>query len=127
MFTKKFFRTRTVVAALAILLLMITAYAYAAANTVPETGAGDGAEAISGYTITNVQYTLGADPTQISAVTFNIAPTAGASPVREVKVQLVSGGTWFECDESGAPSVTCTITGGVAVLSADNFRVVAVQ
>jgi hypothetical protein len=126
MITKKLLRTRTLVAVLAVLLLMITAYAYAAANDVPETGAGDGAETISGYTITGVQYTLGADPSQISAVSFNIAPTAGADAVRDVRVQLVGGGAWFNCDESGAPAVTCAIT-GVAVADADNFRVVAVQ
>jgi hypothetical protein len=126
MIFKKVFRGRTLISIIAVIILMIAAYAYAAANSVPETGAGDGSEAISGYTITNVHYTLGADPSQISAVTFNISPTAGAGPVREVQVQLVSGGTWFACDESAVPAISCSIT-GVTVLSANQFRVVAVQ
>ncbi len=126
MIAKKILRPRTLVAILAVLLIMITAYAYAAANVVPETGAGDGSNTISGYTITNVQYSLDAvDPTLIYDVSFDINPTAGASPVREVKVQLVTGGTWFDCTEAGT-SATCSIT-GVTVLAANQFRVVAVQ
>ena len=123
---KKIFRPRTIISIIAVLLLMIVAYAYAAANDVPVTGAGDGQAAVSGYEVTNVTYTLAANPAEIAAVNFNIAPTAGASPVREVQVQLVNGGTWFACDESAAPVVSCAIT-GVTVLAADNFRVVAVQ
>ena len=127
MFIQKFFRTRNIVALLLVILLMVAAYAYAAANVVPESGAGDGSEAISGYTVTAVTYALDvSDPSQISSVSFNIAPTAGASAVTEVQVQLVCGGTWFACDESGAPAVTCSIT-GVTALSANQFRVVAVQ
>lgn len=126
--TKKLFRTRTVVAALVILLLMITAYAYAAANTVPETGAGDGQNAISGYTITNVHYSLDStDPSLISQVSFDINPTDGADDVSEVKVQLEAGGDWFDCVEASAPAVTCDVNGGVTAFEADNFRVVAVQ
>ena len=127
MFIKKFLRTRTIIALFLIMLLIVAASAYAAANVVPESGAGDGSAAVSGYTVTAVSYSLdGSDPSLISAVSFNITPTSGASPVSEVQVQLVSNGTWFACDESGAPAVTCTIT-GVTVVSANQFRVVAVQ
>lgn len=123
---QQIFRKRNIVSIVLIMIIMIVSYAFAAANTVPETGAGDGAETISGYTITGVQYTLAADPSQLASVTFNIAPTAGASQVTEVQVQVVNGGAWFACDESLAPSVTCAIT-GVSVSSANQFRVVAVQ
>ena len=127
MYIQKFFRTRTLIALLLVIILMVTVYAFAAANVVPESGAGDGENDISGYTVTNVSYSLnGSDPSQIASVSFTITPTAGAGAVKEVQVQLVESGTWFACDESGAPAVTCAIT-GVAVLSADQFRVVAVQ
>ena len=126
MITKKLLRPRTLIAVLVVLLVMIAAYAYAAANVVPETGAGDGENAISGYTITNVQYTLDpTNPTLISAVSFTIDPTAGADPVREVKVKLVDTGAWFDCTAAGN-SATCAIT-GVTVVAANQFRVVAVQ
>ena len=126
MIAKKILRPRTLVAILAVLLIMIAAYAYAAANEVPETGAGDGSNTISGYTITNVQYSLDdADPSLISAVSFDINPTDNASPVREIKVQLVTGGDWFDCTEAGT-SATCTNI-GVSVFTANQFRVVAVQ
>lgn len=123
---QQIFRKRNIVSIVLIVIIMIISYAFAAANSVPETGAGDGAETISGYTITNVKYSLAADPSMLAGVTFNIAPTAGASQVTEVQVQVVDGGSWFACDESAAPVVTCTIT-GVSVSSADQFRVVAVQ
>ncbi len=126
MIAKKILRPRTLIAVLAVLVIMIAAYAYAAANVVPETGAGDGTGTISGYTVTNVQYTLNpANPTEISSVAFLITPTAGAGPVRDVRVQLVNGGAWFTCTPAGN-SATCTIT-GVTALAADQFRVVAVQ
>ncbi len=128
MFIQKFVRTRSIVAIILVIVLMVAAYAYAAQNVVPVSGAGDGDEDISGYTVSLVTYTLdAADPSLIDAVSFNIAPTAGASPAREVQVKLVdTSTTWFACDESGAPAVTCDIT-GVTVISANQFRVVAVQ
>ncbi len=127
MFIQKFFRPRNIVAIVLVLLLMVVAYAYAAANIVPATGAGDGANTISGYDVSAVTYALDAtDPGLISGVSFTIMPTAGAGAVREVKVQLVNGGAWFDCNEAGAPAITCAVT-GVTVLSADQFRVVAVQ
>src|SRR3972149_9089521 len=106
MFFKKFLRPRIIIALFLIMLLIGAASAYAAANVVPESGAGDGSAAVSGYTVTAVSYSLdGSDPSLVTAVSFNITPTSGASPVSEVQVQLVSNGTWFACDESGAPAV----------------------
>lgn len=126
MIAKKLLRPRTMIAVAAVLVIMIAAYAYAAANVVPETGAGDGANVISGYTINNVHYTLdGTDPSLIASVSFDINPTTGAGPVSSVRVRLVSTGGWFPCGVIGT-TATCSIT-GVSVLAADQFRVVAVQ
>ena len=104
------------------LIITVATFAFAASNTLPATtNAGDGDETISGYTITNVDYVLNAtDPSQIATVTFDIAPTNADS----VSIQLVSGGSWYSCTNTTG-SVSCTITGGVAALSADNLRVVA--
>ncbi len=127
MIAKRLLRPRTVIAVLAVLLIMIAAYAYAAANEVPETGAGDGSDIISGYTVTNVHYTLdNANPANISSVSFNIDPSAGAGPVGDVRVQLVTAGSWFNCNVTGGNQATCTIS-GVTALAADQFRVVAVE
>jgi hypothetical protein len=51
------FRLLAVVAVMAV--LATGAYAFTAANTVPETNAGFGGAAISGYAVSDVHYTLG--------------------------------------------------------------------
>ena len=43
-----------------IAIISVAAYAFAAANTVPATKAGDGLGVVSGYTVTSVAYTLNA-------------------------------------------------------------------
>ena len=115
-------------AVLALVLIMAaSAYAFAAANIVPESGAGDGNNPISGYTVTNVIYTLGATPTSIDSVKFNIAPTASASAPTTVKAKLVSsGGSWFDCALVSGTQWSCPVT-GVTALAANDLQVVAAQ
>jgi hypothetical protein len=110
------------------LVLSATAYGFAAANTVPESGAGDGQNTISGYDITNVTYTLNSTtPSNLATVAFDIAPTAGASAPSTVKVKLVSASsTWFACSNTATTNWSCTIT-GVTATQADELRVVAAQ
>ncbi len=130
MFTKKLLRPRTLVAVGVVLVLMISAYAFAAANTVPVTGAGDGENPISGYTITAVDYTLGNPPTTIVGVNFNIVPdSVGASTAPEIQVQIDASGGWFACTIAAPPAAICDTSagGGVNVTDADIFRVVAAQ
>ena len=74
------------------------AYAFTASNTVPGTQVGAGSGTISGYTATNVQYTLDpTTPTNVNAVAFTIAPTTTSA----VKVQLASGGFLVLVHEHG--------------------------
>jgi hypothetical protein len=115
-------------AVLALVLIMgATAYAFAAANTVPASGAGDGHSVISGYTVTNVTYTLNATtPTNIDSVKFNIAPTGSASAPTTVKAKLVTAGSWFGCTIVSGTQWSCTTT-GVTALAADNLQIVAAQ
>ena len=110
------YRTTTVV--LLALILSAVAFGFAAANSVPESGAGDGSGAISGYTITNIQYTLdGTDPSTVSAVSFDINATAGASAAAAVEVQLDA--TWANsCSNTSGVSWTCTFTGTLPDVSA---------
>lgn len=118
--------------AILVLALMIGAisYSFAAANIVPESGAGDGSETISGYTVTNVKYTLNStNPANIDAVTFDLAPTAGADAPTTVKVKLVStGSTYYSCTAGTSPSWNCnTTTPAVTTLAANELRVIAAQ
>ncbi len=110
--------------------LAVATYAFTAANTVATSKAGDGAGAVSGYTMDEVDYTLNAaNPQTIDTVTTDVNGTVTAGST--AKAQLDStGGTWYTCaigaaDSGGAGEtrLTCTTT-GQTVVDADSFRVV---
>ena len=109
-----------------VLILAAAVYAFAAANTVPESGAGDGNGTISGYTIATIRYGLNATtPTNIDTVSFTITPTGGASAPTTVVVQLNGAGSWYTC-ALAAGTWSCPLT-GQTVLAATSLRVVAAQ
>jgi hypothetical protein len=118
--------SRFLPALMLVLILAAAAFAFAAANVVPVTGAGDGANTISGYTVGAIHYNLAAaDPTTISSVQFTLTPiTLGAGVPADVQVQINGGGSWYTCSLA-APTWTCPL--GISVLSATNLRVVAAQ
>jgi hypothetical protein len=97
------------------------ATAFAASNTVPTSAAGDGAGAVSGYTVTNLQYNLNAaNPANIDSVTFTL--NASASTVR---IKLVAAGsTYYNCTNTSGNNWSCTTT-GATVAPADELRVIA--
>ena len=67
-------RPRILVAFALALILSASAYGFAAANTFADgpSGAGDGNQAISGYAISNVAYTMDAStPSNITSVAFS--------------------------------------------------------
>jgi hypothetical protein len=91
---------------------------------VPGSKAGKGEGAISGYTVSAVAYTLSAsNPANIDSVAFTLSSSATT-----VKAKLVqASSTYTSCAVSGGTSVTCDFSPDVAVLSADELSVVAVQ
>lgn len=115
---------RFALAALIAGVVASSAYAFTATNTVPASNAGSGSGAISGYTATNVSYTLNAsNPQNIDAVTFTISPTTTAT----VKVQLAAAGSWYSCTNT-AGSVSCATTSPQATAAAaTQLTVVASQ
>jgi hypothetical protein len=101
------------------------ATAYAASNTVPASAAGDGAGAISGYTISAIHYNLNAaNPGNIDSVTFTTDTTVSVGAT--VKIKLVNAGsTWYTCTGQGSTSMSCITTSPQAtVVSADSLRVI---
>ena len=94
-----------------------------AANSVPATKAGDGSNTISGYAVTGVHYTLNStDPSKIDQVAFTVdsAPGVGST----LKAQLVAGGSWYSCSNTGT-AVTCATTSPQATVApSDALRVV---
>ena len=97
------------------------AYAYTAANTVPETRAGDGAGTVSGYTVSAVDYVLAADPTLVDRVTFTL--DAAASTVK-AKLEAAST-TYTDCSNVSANDWQCDFTVDVPVRTADELTVIA--
>lgn len=128
MFIASILRPRTIVAVALALIMGSVAYGFAASNTVPDTNAGDGTSTVSGYTVTNVTYLLEtADPTMLDTVTFTLTPDNGGVTAGTVKVQLVSGGTWYDADNGGAGDVWTVdpTAGSLTVTSVDTLHIVA--
>jgi len=100
------------------------AYAFTASNTVPGSSAGAGSGAISGYTVSNIAYTLGSTPTDLASVAFTLDKTAGT-----VKAQVQTGGSWYSCTNGGSGNNwSCDTTSPQATVQpADQLTVVATQ
>jgi hypothetical protein len=109
------------------LILAASVYGFAAANTVPDTYAGDGNGTISGYTISNVAYgleTSDTDPTDIDQVSFDLGSGMTATGVY---VSFDGGTNWVDCS-AGVSGSTVTCTGlSINVLGASNLRIIAVE
>lgn len=89
-------------------IVAAAAFAFTAANTVPDSKAGEGTGTITGYVVDSVHYTLNAaDPSKVDSVAFNLdaAPVAGGV----VRARLVAAGTWYNCTNVGV-AVTCVTT-----------------
>jgi hypothetical protein len=117
-------RRALLIAAAAALVLSIGGYAFTASNTVPNASLGQGANTISGYTVSSVAYNLNAStPSNVDSVSFTIAPTTATS----VKIQLAPAGTWYSCTNT-AGSVSCATTSPQATaVAATALNVVASQ
>jgi len=111
---------------LVVLILALSGftYAYAAANIVPATSAGDGAGAVTGYTITDVLYNLNpANPENIDSVTFTLSADADFVTIRLVAAST----TWYTCTIATLTSVTCPtlLPTQATVLLVDTLQVIA--
>jgi hypothetical protein len=116
------------VAVLVLVLVLATAtYAFAAANTVPNSLAGDGSGTISGFTISNIHYTLnGANPAgDVSTVSFTLSPAVPAGGAVYVKFNV---GAAVACTLNVAgDTATCTPPAGATPLAITSLQVIAAQ
>jgi hypothetical protein len=120
----RFIRRLAAVTTLAGVLVAGT-YAYTAANTVPDSQAGDGSGAVTGFTVTAVHYNLNATNLQnVDSVTFTLDSTpAGGSTIKA----QVEPSNWYSCTNV-TTAVTCTTTSPQAtVLGATVLRVIVAQ
>jgi hypothetical protein len=88
-------RPRTLVAFAVSLVLAVSAYGFAAANTVEKSAAGDGETTISGYAVENITYALNAtDPSTVDTITFDVVPATGLAVPTTVKFKIGTS-TWY--------------------------------
>jgi hypothetical protein len=117
-------RFRYVAALIAAVCVGAGIYAFTASNTVPGSKAGSGSGAITGYTVSNIQYTLKTtDPTKLDGVAFTLSAAAGT-----VKAQVdTAAGDWYTCTNGGSGNNwSCDTTSPQAqVQPADQLSVVA--
>ena len=95
--------------------------ALAASNAVPRSRAGIGSRAVSGYTVSNVRYTLSAaDPTRFGTIRFRLSATP-----RETFARFpASSPTWTKCSLAGR-NATCALAAPVPVAAATSLEVAA--
>jgi hypothetical protein len=109
-------QTKILMAAIAVVVIGGGVYAFTASNTVPNTTAGAGAGTVSGYTVTNLHYSLNATtPANIDSLTFTISPVIPSTSSGKVVISaaLSSGGPInYTCttDTTGATATCATIT-----------------
>jgi hypothetical protein len=117
---KAMFRNfKVLLIALVVIVIAGSAYAFAAANTVPANNVGSGASTVSGYVISNIEYNFATgDPTQVATIEFDLDKPAGT-----VKIQLdataVTGDTDWDWTTCAVSTLHVTCTPGSTLLSAD--------
>ncbi|MCU1485968.1 MAG: hypothetical protein JWN67_2714 [Actinomycetia bacterium] len=93
----------------------LAAFAFTASNTVPATTVGAGSGTVSGYTVSNVHYTLNTTaPVNIDSLTFTVAPVIPSTSTGKVVVSAaltVGGPTSYNCTSNVVgDTVTCATT-----------------
>jgi hypothetical protein len=123
-------KPRSIAIALLVLTIGSITYGFAADNVVPGTGTGDCTGTVSGYTVSNVTYTLlSSNPTKLEQVSKGIDATARADTPTDVRIKVDGGSTWVTCSGPSGNTWTCAFTIGSepSVSSVSNLQVVATQ
>jgi hypothetical protein len=100
---------RLVVLLLIAAVAATSAYAYTnAVGGVNPPLLGSGTSSINKYTLGTPVYNLNANsPRNLGSVSFTLT---GATTSTVVRVRLIAAGSWYACDESAAPTITCATT-----------------
>ncbi len=113
-------KRRYALAALLAAIFAAVGFAFAAANTVPTSYAGEGSGTVSGFTVASIHYTLDtSNPANITGVSFTLSPSpAGTATVRAA----LNAGAYVNCTVA-AGTWSCPVAG--TVLVATSLKVVA--
>jgi hypothetical protein len=110
---------------------------FTAANTVPDSTAGEGSNTVSGYTITDIVYNLNAvDPRDVDTITY--VATADNASLVAVLPNLKSNfetlpGVWYTCTRTGgvapAHDISCDTTVGaqLTVVNITRFDIIITE
>lgn len=105
-----------------VVITSFTTYAFASSGTNISAQGGEGAQTISGWVVSNVQYRLADGSAMLSAVEFDLDKSAGT-----VKVSLDSSNPiYFDCLNIQGFHWVCDVNSHVRVSAMDELRVVAV-
>ena len=116
---RRLFRVQLI--ALFFVITFYAVYAFASSETSQFPTGGEGASAISGWTVSNVHYRLAEDPSKIAAVEFDLD-----GPAELVQVSLDSSkAAFFTCENLSGRHWFCSVGSRVSVAGANEFRVVA--
>lgn len=112
---------RLQIIALFFVIAFYSVYAFAASETNELQTGGEGTSPISGWTISNVHYQLGQDPSMISAVEFDLDSSAA-----QVQVSINSSDVaFYSCENVSGTHWLCNTYSQVSVVGADQLRVIA--
>jgi len=90
------------------LFLIVFAYSYTKANVIRESDPADESSSISGYTITNIEYTLlPRDPTKARSITLNVDPADGTDESVDARITVDNGDTWITCTFQAGDKWVC--------------------
>lgn len=96
-------------------------YAFASTETSALQTGGEGTSPISGWTVSDVHYQSGQDPSRIAAVEFDLD-----RPAARVQVSLNSSSTaFYTCVNVNGTHWLCNISSQVSIAGADELRMIA--
>ncbi len=102
-------------------IVVFPVYAFASSNSGPA-ASGEGASAISGWLVSNLNYQLSNDPSFVNAVSFDLDGAAGT-----VFVKLNSNSaTYAACANVYRYHWQCDFSSGIRLSDMNEFRVIAV-
>ena len=87
-------------------IVAMSAFGFAAANTVSPSNAGDGSEAVSGGLVENIAYSFNG-VSQITGVAFDY--TGYTDPPTNINITLLGANVSGTCNPAGGDHWTCSV------------------